>query len=238
MSPNNRTPSHRPSRGGDSCANPMAIGGHGLRPSQGPGPSIRGASQAPANMASQAPANMYPTRRIFEAQGGQVYSGGDPRMMAAVDARPVSHHPSRQSSMSPPPPFAGRSSQAGRMSSRHMSQAEVDRVPSYHSSQTGRGPSAVQQGGFSDQDFVKVGRAPSHAAKIVKPRQPSRRPFDILPNHCLNMCPSEYVLLQPQPRPQQVDQRLQQFGPRLQQHDSQRPVIDTSIYHGQVGASG
>jgi hypothetical protein len=229
MFPNNRTPSHRHSRGGDSCANPMAIGGHGLRPSQGPGPSIRGASQAPVNM--------YPPRRVSEAQGGQVYSGGDPRMMAAVDARPVSHHPSRQPSMSPPSPFAGRSSQAGRMSSRHTSQAEVGRVPSHHSSQTGRDLSAVQQGGFSDQDFVKVGRAPSHAAKIVKPRQPSRRPFDMLPNHCLNLCPSEHVLLQPQPRPQQVDQRPQQFGPRLQQHDSQRPVIETSIYHGQVGAS-
>jgi hypothetical protein len=174
--------------------------------------------------------------------------------MAAVDARPASRQSSRQQSMSSPPPVPGRPSQAGRVGLHHPSQFEVGRVPSHHSPQTGRGPSAAQQGGFSDRDFVKVGRAPSHAADFVEPHLPSRHPSDILPNHRLNLSaqptlvprppdhPQDlsglHVLLQPQPRPQQVDQLPQQFGLRLQQHHGQRPVIDTSIYHGQVGASG
>jgi hypothetical protein len=80
--PNPRAPTLRPSRRGDSGANPMAIGGHDPRPSQGPGPSMPN---------RQASSDMHPLRRPSEAirrPSEAQYSGFDPRML---DARPASH---------------------------------------------------------------------------------------------------------------------------------------------------
>jgi hypothetical protein len=165
----------------------MAIGGHDPRPSQGPGPSMPN---------RQASSDMHPLRRPSEAirrpseairrPSEAQYSGFDPRMLDARpashhssrDVRPASHHPSRQASMPPPPLFAGRPSQAGRVGSHHPSHAaenlasQAGRMPS----QPILGPSGAQHNGFCDQDFVKVGRAPSRPVDFVEPRQPSRRP--------------------------------------------------------------
>jgi hypothetical protein len=140
----------------------------------------------------QASVDMHPLHRPSEATDSRrrpseaQYSGNDLRMLDARpashhpsrDVRPASHHPSRQASMSSPPLFAGRLSQAGRVDSHRPSHAaeirasQAGRMPS----QPIRGPSTSQHGGFSDQDFVKVGRAPSRPVNFVEPRQPSRRP--------------------------------------------------------------
>jgi hypothetical protein len=248
--PNPRAPALRPYHRGDFGANPMAIGGYGPRPSQGSGPSMPN---------RQASVDMRPLRRPSEAirrPSEAQYSGSDPRMLDARpashhpsrDVRPASHHPSRQPSMPPRPPlFAGRPSQAGRVGSHRPSNAaeirasQVGRMPS----QPIRGPSASQHGGFSDQDFVKVGRAPSRSVNFVEPRQPSQRPsahpadFE----RPASRCPSAHeghddMYDHPGQVVRQPSQGMeQQYGAPAQQYH-QRPAIDTSIYHGQVGASG
>jgi hypothetical protein len=222
----------------------------------------------------QASVDMHPLRRPSEATDSRrrpseairrpsevQYSGNDPRMRGgreashhpSRDVRPASHHPSHQASMPPPPLFAGRPSQAGRVGSHRPSHAaeirasQAGRMPS----QPIRGPSASQHGGFSDQDFVKVGRAPSRPVNFVEPRQPSQRPsahpadFE----RPASRCPSAHqghddmydhpgqVVRQPsQGIEEQYGAPAQQYGGPAQQYH-QRPAIDTSIYHGQVGAS-
>jgi hypothetical protein len=215
----------------------------------------------------QASIDMHPLRRPSEATDSRrrpsevQYSGNDPRMRwgreashhPSRDVRPASLHPSHQASMPPPPLFAGRPSQAGRVGSHRPSHAaeirasQAGRMPS----QPIRGPSASQHGGFSDQDFVKVGRAPSRPVNFVEPRQPSQRPsahpadFE----RPASRCPSAHqghddmydhpgqVVHQPsQGIEEQYGAPAQQYGGPAQQYH-QRPAIDTSIYHGQVGAS-
>jgi hypothetical protein len=144
----------RPSRRGESGANPMAMGGHGPRPSQGPGPSMPVVGSTPApRRPSQAP--------------GQVYSGRDPRMMQE-NARPASHHPSRHpsqghmqggTSMPPPPQYGMHPSQVRR---------EVD---------AGRSSATVR----ALSKPISAMRVPSAAQGFDEARKPSR-PFSRHPS--------------------------------------------------------
>jgi hypothetical protein len=163
----------RPSRRGESGAKPMAIDGHGPRPSQGPGPSMPVVGGAPA-----------PRR---PSQAGQVYSGRDPRMMQG-DARAASHHPSRHpsqghmqggASMPPPPQYGMRPSQMGGQG--------VD--AGSRSSATVRAPSKP----------VSAMCGPSAAMEFVEPHK-SSRPFSRHPSAHPDYHDSK-VVVRPSSRP-------------------------------------